>query len=168
MKKGAFLIIAIAVLFALMSCSAGETVSSEATGTTGQNPQETKETATEKAEISPSADAAQPQLGFDDTTTDIEYTELTGIATQQDIDSIYGEPTETQTDGDMLQYLYRNVVISFLENENGEMIVCGIENYRPGSPFLIGGVKIAMDETEARESLEKNGYALQGTSSTGL
>ncbi len=173
MKKIVFLIIAVAAMFAFVSCSTGETAASpEATETAAQSAEATEEEATETAapETQETGAASQQkrQLGFDENSSDVDFTEVVGIATQQDIDDIYGKAGETQTEGDMLQYLYRNAVISFIENEDGEMVVCGIENYRPGSPFVIGGVEIAMDETEAKENLAQNGYELVGTSADGM
>jgi hypothetical protein len=167
MKRIVFLIVATAVLFAFVSCSAGDTAVTEAE-TAAQSPADTTEAAPQQTQAA--GTASQPERGprFDENSSDVDFTEVVGAATIEDIDAIYGKAADTQTEGDMLQYLYRNAVISFIENEDGEMIVCGIENYRPGSPFVIGGVKIAMDETAAKDALAQNGYELQGTSADGL
>lgn len=169
MKRIAFLIAAAAAVFAFVSCGAGDTAATEAK-TAVQSPADTTEPAPQQTQARADGTASQPGRGprFDGNSSDVDFTEVVGVATMEDIDAIYGKAADTQTEGDMLQYLYRNAVISFIENEDGEMIVCGIENYRPGSPFVIGGVKIAMDETAAKDVLAQNGYEFKGERADGL
>jgi hypothetical protein len=165
MKRSIFLVVVLAALFVFVSCGTTGTEASE-TAAAQKTAQSTDEAAETSAQQPPAE--TESALEFDAQSTDIEFTEVAGIATREDIDNIYGTAGETQMDGDILQYLYRNVIVSFMENEDGEMVVCGIENFRPASPFLIGGAAIAMDETEAQNALAEAGYTLQGTTEDGF
>lgn len=100
----------------------------------------------------------------------VDYMQFTGISTPDDIETLYGAPSEVEENTaegmPYLLYHYRNASISFTPVD-GVWLVDGVMNYRPDSPILVGGVSVGMDSYTAEETLVDHGYSYETTDAQG-